>query len=663
MAKRPPAEPDRPPPAHRPVRLSRRQLLRAGLGAGATLLLPALAACEQAQATPPAAAPLATAGASTPAPLAAAPTAAPASANVAPQPPVLRPIDGRLDLSYTLQAVEFPRVPTGADATAPMSLRTYVVSGPSAPAGPYASFPAPTIRLRRGDQIRLELQNRLLANQNPDQCEPVKGTPVPHSGGPHNCFHNLNTTNLHFHGTHAFPESPGDDVLLAIEPGQTMVYRFPINDHQAQGTHWYHPHNHGATAIQVQNGMAGALIVEGDFDDVPEIAGAVDLVFVLQQIRQDLNLTLATSLGAGTILINGQLSPTVTMRPGEVQRWRFVNATIQATGIVELTFSSAGGSSDIPAMYQIAMDGVPFTNEQWDPADPVDFFRLAAGNRADFLVQAPQTPGTYTLSHQVAAPRPGSGGGGGGGGGGGAGATPTPTSDFPTPGPNEQATLLTVEVVGDGSAGYVASLPQKGGFPPLPDFLQPITDDELLDPSGQKRTRNLSFSVTGNPGDPPMVLIDGRQFDPARVDQCMVINTAEEWTIYNTSGLVHPFHIHINPFMVTEIFDAVANQTTQPMRWQDTILLPAAMTDKSSGACTTPSYVRIRHRFIDFTGEYVLHCHILGHEDRGMMQLVEVVESEVMCPPGTRWQDKQAVPQCEVAGAPSPFLCGLAEEA
>jgi hypothetical protein len=62
--------------------------------------------------------------------------------------------------------------------------------------------------------------------------------------------------------------------------------------------------------------------------------------------------------------------------------------------------------------------------------------------------------------------------------------------------------------------------------------------------------------------------------------------------------------------------------------------------------------VTIRHRFLDFTGEYVLHCHILGHEDRGMMQVVKMVESEDLCPPGTRWQDKQTCLTCPDQGVP-----------
>ena len=187
--------------------------------------------------------------------------------------------------------------------------------------------------------------------------------------------------------------------------------------------------------------------------------------------------------------------------------------------------------------------------------------------------------------------------------------------------------------------------------------MQPITDEELTDSQGQQRTRCLVFSVAGNPGAQPTVYIDCKQFDPTVINHSMALNTAEEWTIYNVSGLVHPFHIHINPFMVTNVHDPTkATQSeidAQPMLWQDTILLPPANTQSTP---IEPGSVTIRHRFLDFTGQYVLHCHILGHEDRGMMQVVETVESEELCPPGARWQDKQTCPTCPEQGVPEGVI-------
>ena len=117
----------------------------------------------------------------------------------------------------------------------------------------------------------------------------------------------------------------------------------------------------------------------------------------------------------------------------------------------------------------------------------------------------------------------------------------------------------------------------------------------------------------------------------------MLMGAAEEWTIVNTSppGAIHPFHIHINPFQVIEIYDPESmGETPQIMKppyvWQDTIVLPPSFDVRTASGTTERRYghVKIRHRFLDFPGKFVLHCHILGHEDRGMMQLVEVVDQE-----------------------------------
>ena len=158
--------------------------------------------------------------------------------------------------------------------------------------------------------------------------------------------------------------------------------------------------------MQVLNGMAGAYIVEGDFDSVPEIAAAQDLVFVLQQLAQELNFPPGSSkTGAPRVLVNGLENPPVIMRPGEIQRWRFIGATMQASGIVALTFQPSDAVGE-PGMYQIAMDGVQFSNDQWNPDDPVEVFTIAAGDRADFLVKAPDAPGRYGLVPTLVAPRP-----------------------------------------------------------------------------------------------------------------------------------------------------------------------------------------------------------------------------------------------------------------
>lgn len=99
----------------------------------------------------------------------------------------------------------------------------------------------------------------------------------------------------------------------------------------------------------------------------------------------------------------------------------------------------------------------------------------------------------------------------------------------------------------------------------------------------------------------------GGQFDPDRIDQVISVGSVEEWTLTNLSAEPHPFHIHVNPFQVV----AVGGQRLANPYWADTITLPPLTT------------VTIRSRFRRYTGKTVLHCHNIGHEDLGMMQLIE----------------------------------------
>jgi FtsP/CotA-like multicopper oxidase with cupredoxin domain len=206
---------------------------------------------------------------------------------------------------------------------------------------------------------------------------------------------------------------------------------------------------------------------------------------------------------------------------------------------------------------------------------------------------------------------------------------------------------------------------QEGDYPTLPPFLKTI------EPATIHLQRTVTYSVskapvtTENPRTLPQFKIDGKEFEDQTISQVMLLDSAEEWTIYNTdaptptgsttqlpgAGVAHPFHIHVNPFQIVEVFDpskdAEKPQTlTSTYVWRDTFAIPAGkvVTDNKCYAPIAkvlardgvtvvdvcPGYFKMRSRFVDFTGQYVQHCHILGHEDRGMMQLLEVVSNKAV---------------------------------
>nr|MBA3414651.1 multicopper oxidase domain-containing protein [Chloroflexia bacterium] len=410
-------------------------------------------------------------------------------------------------------------------------------------------IPGPTLRARPGDVLRIGLGNDL----------PPNADPLPLNG---DLPHHFNTTNLHVHGLHVSPAGIADNVFRSMEPGQRYDIEIPIPVDHPSGTFWYHPHHHGSADIQLTSGMAGALVVEGDFAEVPEIAAARERVLILSEVLFD-------HLGAiehyetvwpeavpRFLAVNGQRQPILRMRPGEVQRWRLIQAAHESNLRLPL---------DGHVLHTIAADGI-----QAPRMASEESLLCAPGQRVDVLVQA-GGPGTYGLA-----------------------AVP---NDQGYPSPTGPLAWLVVE----GEPRPMA-LPAALPAPPLPT----IRDDELTG------SRRLTLSAV-EPEFPPAAdyqefsfLIDDKRFDHDRVDQRVNLGAVEEWMIVNEHHDDHVFHIHTNPFQVTRINGA---RLAEPV-WQDTVVVPR------DGSVT------YRSRFLDFTGKLVLHCHMMNHEELGMMQTV-----------------------------------------
>ncbi|MFT4036889.1 MAG: multicopper oxidase family protein [Thermomicrobiales bacterium] len=415
------------------------------------------------------------------------------------------------------------------------------------------AFPGPTLRAHPGDRLALTVTNALPPNPDPQPAS-------------HDLPHHFNTTNVHTHGLHVSPAGESDNVFRSMEPGSAsnVVIDIPA-DHPA-GTFWHHPHHHGAVDVQLTSGAFGALIVEGDFADVPEIAAAQDRVLLLSEVLFDYlgqiehYDTLWPEAVPRFLAVNGQREPILRMRPGEVQRWRVVQAAH------EDNFRLGLSGHDL---HVIAHDGIALA-----AMETVPNVVIAPGQRVDLLVQAGE-PGTYQLA-----------------------ALP---NDQGYPSPEGPFATLIVE-------GEPLPLGLPAALPPPP--FAPIPDAELTG----ARTLTLSELAPENPASANYqefaFLIDGQRFDPNRVDQRVELNAVEEWTIVNDDVSDHVFHIHTNPFLHTHTNGAPLD----PPVWRDTVVVP------------TMGSVTYRTRFLDFTGKLVLHCHMMNHEELGMMQVVEIVE-------------------------------------
>jgi FtsP/CotA-like multicopper oxidase with cupredoxin domain len=354
--------------------------------------------------------------------------------------------------------------------------------------------------------------------------------------------------------------------MRSMVPGKKYDIEITLPKDHTRGTYWYHPHHHGGADVQMASGMAGAIIVEGDFADVPEIANAKERVMLLSQVVYDAfgmieNFsTLFPETATRFLAINGQRRPTITMRPGEVQRWRLVGSQYQDDFNIELEKHN---------LHAIAYDGI-----QLGAMQELKTLLVAPGQRADILVQA-GAPGTYELR----------------------------ALEFDQGHASPTGPLAKVVVAGD-------PMPMKlPAALPKPPF-ENIKDSELTG----KRT--VTFSATSPEADAAghwqefTFLVDGKTFDPSRIDQRVKLGAVEEWTIKNTHFHDdHVFHIHTNPFQVTQ----VNGKPQADLQWRDSVVVP-----RNGGS------VVFRSRFLDYTGVFMLHCHMMNHEEMGMMQTVEV---------------------------------------
>ena len=194
-------------------------------------------------------------------------------------------------------------------------------------------------------------------------------------------------------------------------PAPRSSTRFTIPADHPSGTFWYHPHKHGSVAYQMANGMAGALIVEGDgtagkvrdLDSIPEIAGARERILVLQQLTcARTNMGSAGSIRTTFIrsrrtrkpiwptAVNGVVMPTFTMHPKEVQRWRFIHAGREGLAPVMLVQRAGQATQEISRSTRS-----PSTVWRRGSSPPGRGFTLYPGNRSDVLVKAPGCSGTY----------------------------------------------------------------------------------------------------------------------------------------------------------------------------------------------------------------------------------------------------------------------------
>jgi FtsP/CotA-like multicopper oxidase with cupredoxin domain len=379
-------------------------------------------------------------------------------------------------------------------------------------------------------------------------------------------------TNLHWHGLTVPPEQDGHPDST-IAPAASKSYSFPVQ--QRAGLYWYHPHAHGTTAKQAYRGLAGLIRVADAAEEGLQLpSGKDEHLLVLQDKRfsgRSLDYSPSSSdvmdgfLGE-TILVNGAAFPVAKLRKGW-SRLRILN------GSNARVFNLA--IEDGTPMRVIGTDGGLL-----DQARTASTILLGPGERVDVLVDLSRSqPGTSTYLRSA----PFAGGGNQG------------SQSF-------RLLKLIVDSASGGTSAPVMTFPALDPPQAASSVRTRVFEMTAMDHSG-------GHGAGGHPmgGGTGMHRINGKVWDPRRIDDTVVAGTTETWEFRNPSDEIHPVHIHGMQFALQARSGGRATLQAHERGWKDTFLLLPGET------------VRATLRFPNQLGLFLLHCHNLEHEDDGMM--------------------------------------------
>ena len=423
---------------------------------------------------------------------------------------------------------------------------------------------APVIRASPGDVLKITYINDLRAKSS----ETCAVNPC------------MNMTNLHFHGLTVSPNPPQDDVLgMLAMPGQVLHYTVEIPRNHPPGLFWYHTHPHGESDRQVLDGMSGAIVIEGMERYAPQVGRLRERVMVVRgrdiehdpkaaELRRVAEIPSKGCGGepeaAGEIFtVNGALRPRIEIAPGERQFWRIVNASPDRYLDLQL---------DGQTLEIVALDGMPLAyHEPKAPTRTTNHLLLAPAGRLEAIVTGPPR-GAHSALRTLC------------------------VDAGPDGDPHPE--MILAELVQPSSK---APPTQAHTIDHRPPRYKPIDVGPL-----KKGAPNFIVTFTE---DKNGFYINGRKFAPDAAPMTSApIGTYQHWRIVNQTAELHPFHIHQVHFLAY----AENGVPLKHPEWLDTVNVP---------------YRGSVDVILDFTdpvikGMSVFHCHLLNHEDKGMMAKV-----------------------------------------
>jgi FtsP/CotA-like multicopper oxidase with cupredoxin domain len=460
----------------------------------------------------------------------------------------------------------------------------------------------PTLHLLPGDTLNVIVTNQVPA--------PPPGSPTEVVSGPSNTCGDATMTitslNVHYHGTNTAPTCHSDEVIhTIINSGESFQYslHFPLNE--PPGLYWYHPHVHGLAEAAVQGGASGAIIIGGMANLQPAVAGLPQRVLVVR----DQNVAGSPAPGglvpSWDVSLNyvpipyvstpqpGFIPSIIKMKFGQKEFWRVSNSSADTILDLQLLYDNVAQPLQI-----VALDGVPLNSR--DGATPgttitQNDILIAPAGRAEFIVTAPSASVKNAVFQTL-------------------------NVDTGPVGDSDPTRPLALIHASSASPG----LPVAEVVPTA------ISGDRFAGLASATPTaaRTLYFSeVISNPADPLsptnfFITVDGATptlFDPNNPPAITTTQgSVEDWTIQNRTAENHEFHLHQIHFLLLAVNGVPVPPNQQ--QFYDTIQVPFW-----SGTGPYPNVtVRADFRGPDI-GDFVYHCHILGHEDGGMMATIRVL--------------------------------------
>ncbi len=461
------------------------------------------------------------------------------------------------------------------------------------------SLLGPTIRVDDADDVGFEITNHLSVN-----------------------------TTTHFHGLHLPAKEDGGPYQI-IPPNKTWKPSWRIN--QLASTQWYHPHLEGYTGEQVYKGMAGFFLIDDEISkslDIPKTYGVDDFPMVIQDRRFDENAQFlylnkgdfdkSGGMKGHTILVNGRPVPTLNA-PAQMIRLRILNGS-------NARIYNLGFEGDIQ-FYQIASDGgflekpVALTRVLLGPAERIEILLDLGKSKGKTLLLKSFSAEYYDKQklngHQFGGPFKVGGTG--------------RLSHSVDVLDKINFDIMSVHVNKSANANAVKKMPNK------------LTKITRLKESDAVKTRRFGLTVMSGfkinrrvftslfktingialEGEHMLHLINGVQMDMSVINEVVKKGDVEIWRITNGAHTTHPFHIHDVQFQILDREQGDGSDPTPPNEnergWKDTVLL---MPEEA---------VRVIAKFDHYSDTqypYMYHCHILEHEDSGMMGQFLVVEPE-----------------------------------